>query len=390
MSVFKAYFKIIRRNMGMLLMYLGIFVAVSMIITGELRGRAITDFAQARVDIAVLNEDGNEALAGGLAAYIGENATLVKVDDSSQAVQDALFYGNINYALRIPAGFSKAFMQGDGSVSLQKVASSGLDTGVSADFMVERYLRLAQLHAAGQPGATQQEIAEAVAKDIGERADVTVNLYGGSAQTNDLSYYFRYLAYCILAILIIGVTSCMMVLNDADLSNRTLCAPVPPLRMNLQLLLGNGTFALLVWAVCCAVSFAVYGSVPLNAGTLLLCVNALAVTLVALSIAFLAGKFIKDHGVQSAVSNVVSLGLSFLSGVFVEQELLGENILRFARFEPVYWYVKAADGIRNLSDYSFKSIAGVLNAILIQLGFAVVIFLVTLALSKQLRPKREI
>ena len=110
----------------------------------------------------------------------------------------------------------------------------------------------------------------------------------------------------------------------------------------------------------------------------------------ALSIAFLAGKFIRNPGVQNAFANVVALGLSFLSGVFVEQDMLGEGILRFARFEPVYWYVKATAGIRGLSDYSLKSIQGPVNAILIQLGFAAVIFMVALALSKHMRPKREI
>ena len=239
MSVFKAYFKIIRMNMGILIMYLGIFVGVSMIITAQLRGSANAVYAQARTNIAVLNEDGGEALAAGLTSYLGENATLVKLSDSAQAVQDALFYGNIDYALRIPAGFSKAFMDGSDAVPLQKVAASKLDTSVSLDFLVERYLNLAQLHAIGQPGISQQALVGATAQDIGEHADVELNLYGGSEQTNDLSYYFTYLAYCIMAIMIMGVTSCMMVLNDADLSNRNLCSPVPPLRMNLQLFAGQ-------------------------------------------------------------------------------------------------------------------------------------------------------
>ncbi len=390
MIVFDAFFKIIRRNIGSLLIYVFVFLGVSMIITGELRRQGDAAFTEPRTHIALFNEDGDEALAAGLEEYLQQNTTLVAVDNDDQAVQDAMFYGNISYALRIPAGFSQSLLNASNDVPIQKVAVSGVDTSVSMDFLVQRYLRLAQLHAQGQPGASAADIVAAVAHDLQQQAEVKVNLYGNSTQTGDLSYYFRYLAYCILAIMILGVTTFMMTLNDADLSNRNQCSPVRPLRMNLQLVLGNTVFALVVWAICCAMSFAVYGSVPWNLGTLLLCVNTLVITLVALSIAFLAGKFVRQRGVQSAIANVVSLGLSFLSGVFVDQTLLGEGVLRYARFEPVYWYVKAVEDIRNLTDFSFAGISGVVNSMLIQLGFAVAIFLVALALSKYIRPKREI
>ena len=390
MTVFNAFFTVIRRNIGSMLLYLFVFVGVSMLITSELQKQGNAAFAETRTNIAVLNEDGNEPLAAGLVEHLGKNATLVAVEDSDQAVQDAMFYGNIEYAVRIPKGFSQSFQSDSQAVPLQKVAVSKLDTSISMDFMVQRYLRLARLHVQGRPDASANDIVTAVAKDLEQRGDVKVNLYGSSQQTNNLSYYFRYLAYCILAIMILGVTTFMISLNDADLSNRNLCSPVRPLRFNLQLVLGNAVFALIVWGVCCAASFIIYGSLPMDPGTLLLCLNALIHTLVALSIAFLVGKFVRDRGAQSAMANVVSLGLSFLSGVFVDQALLGEGVLRFTRFEPVFWYVKAVDDIRNLSDFSLGSMQGVLNAMLIQLGFAVAIFLVALALSKYIRPKREI
>ena len=389
MTVFKAYFKIIRRNIATLSIFLFVFLGVSMIITTQLHNASNAAFNDTHVNITVLNDDGSEPLAAGLVDYLGRHETLVAVENTPEAVQDALFYGNIAYALRIPAGFSQSFLSG-GDMQLQKVAASGLDSSVSVDFTVQRYLELTQLHLQGQPGATVQDVVAAVEEDLKKSADVRVNLYGSSTQTSALSYYFQYLAYCLLAMMILGVTSTMIALNDRDLNNRNQCSPVPPLKMNLQLALGNGILALVLWILCCALAFAVYGSVPRNLGTVLLCANALAVTLVALSIAFLCGKFIHDPGVQNAVSNVISLGLSFLSGVFVEQELLGPGVLRFARFEPVYWYVKAVGDIRNLSDYSLHSLQGILGAIGIQLGFAVAIFLVALALTKQLRIRREI
>ena len=40
------------------------------------------------------------------------------------------------------------------------------------------------------------------------------------------SYYFNYLAYALLAVLILGISSIMMVFNNQDIKRRNSCAPV--------------------------------------------------------------------------------------------------------------------------------------------------------------------
>ena len=54
----------------------------------------------------------------------------------------------------------------------------------------------------------------------------------------------------------------------------------------------------------------------------------------------MAGNLTQSRGAQAAIVNVLSLGLSFISGVFVPQAMLGEPVLRIARFLPTYWYVR--------------------------------------------------
>jgi ABC-2 type transport system permease protein len=213
---------------------------------------------------------------------------------------------------------------------------------------------------------------------------------GNAPDTNYMTYYFNYLAYAILGVMIMGVTSFMMAFNDTDLANRNQCSPLKPLNMNLQVLLGNAAFAAAVWAAMCAMVFLIYGRLPVNSGTALLCLNALVITIVALSIGFLAGKFIRNPGVQSAVTNVVALGISFISGVFVPQELLGSTVLGIARFTPTYWYVKAVGDIRDIVTFNFQSVLPVLYSMLIQLGFAAAIFTLALVLAKHIRLSREI
>jgi ABC-2 type transport system permease protein len=118
---------------------------------------------------------------------------------------------------------------------------------------------------------------------------------------------------------------------------------------------------------------------------LLVCINALAFTIAALSISYLVGLLIKNRNAQSAAANVLSLGLCFTSGVFVPQELLSEKALTIASFNPVYWYVKANNTIGSLSNFSFNNLSSVLTYILIELGFAIAIFSVVLVIGKQKR-----
>ncbi len=384
MQVYKAYFKIIKKHIFSLLIYFGLFVAVAMIISNIFNTTAGTDgtFTETKIKLAFINEDAGAPLAENLGKYLAENAQIVQIKDTTEEIQDALFFGQISYALRVPAGFSESFMSG-GNVSLQKTAPSLTAGSVNIDFLVNRYLNTAQLYADHVPGITQGSIVQNVEKDLAHSADVQLNDYNKSAEVDALSYYFRFIAYSMLAILIMGITTIMMVFNQTDLNNRNLCSPLGRTKMNVQMVLANATFALIVWAALCAMTFVMYGSVHVDTGIVLLCVNALIFTVVSLAIAFLAGKFIKSVSAQAAIANVVSLGISFISGVFVGQELLGKTVLTIASFTPGYWYVKAVNDIRDMTVYSTANMLPVIYSMLIQLGFAAALFIIALAVSKQ-------
>lgn len=390
MQVFKAYFKILRSRIVGLMVYFGIFIAIALLITGSLTQTVTgTAFTQEKSNIAFYNMDDDSALTDGLKAYLQDSAQFVDIPDDTQRIQDALFYGNVDYVLRIPQGFTQGFMSGSDAASIDKMTAAGSVSGVYMDAMVNRYLNAAALYVKNVPTISQAQLVSNVAADLAVQAEVTLETYDKAGGAGDISYYFQYFAYVILAVMIMGVTSFMMVFNEAYLYNRNLCAPLKPSRLNMQIVLGNAVFGLLVWAVLCGVAFAMYGKTELNTGTLLLCLNALVFTFVGLAIGFFAGKFVKNHGVQAAVTNVVSLGLCFLSGVFVEQELLGSSVLSVARFNPGYWYVKAVNDIRGMAEYSSSNITPVLYSLLIQLGFALAFIAVAMVVTKQRRAVRS-
>lgn len=389
MQVFKAYFKILKSRIVGLMVYFGIFIALALMITNSLgEVNPAADFTETKSYIAFYNMDGDSELVDGLKGYLQNNTQFVDIPDDTQKIQDALFYGKVVYVLRVPKGFTESFMSGK-DVALDKMTAAGSIDGVYMDAIVNKYLNAAALYIKNVPGITQAELVQNVGKDLAVHTDVTMNTYAKASDASSMSYYFQYFAYVILAVMIMGVTSFMMVFNENDLYKRNLCSPLKPSRMNMQIVLGNVLFGLLVWIVLCVVAFTINGKGTLNTGTILLCLNALTFTAAALAIGFLAGKFVKSNGVQAAVTNVISLGVCFLSGVFVEQELLGKTVLNISSFTPGYWYIKAINDIRGMVEYSAKNITPVIYSMLIQLGFAVALIAIALVVTKQKKVNRN-
>ena len=128
-----------------------------------------------------------------------------------------------------------------------------------------------------------------------------------------------------------------------------------------------------------------YGSYMLTGKGLLLLLNSFIFSLASVSIGFLVGNIVKSKNTMSVASNVIVLGTCFISGVFVEQSLLSKQVLKLASFTPNYWYVKANNGIVALSGYSLESLSSIFLNMLVVMGFAVSILLVTLVIIKQKR-----
>lgn len=385
MQVFKAYFKIIKKHIIAITMYFMIFVVIAMIVTNAMSGLKTGEFTETKTSIAFFNDDGDSALVDGLYGYLSESCNIVAIEDDTESVQDALFYEKVKCVLRVPKGFTERFMNGPGDANLLSTSGQVSAGTVNVELLVNKYLSTASLYVKNVPGISQSDIAANVESDLKLSAPVEVNDYNKPADSDRLSHYFRFHAYSILLIMIMGVTSIMMAFNKKDLANRNLCSPLSPTRMNLQLVAGNAAYALAVWAALCLVIFLLYGKFIFSIGVALLCLNSLVFTFAALSIAFLLGKLIKSGGAQAAITNVVSLGLCFLSGVFVEQAMLGKTVLTIASFTPAYWYVKAVEDIRTMVTLSAQNVAPVVYSMLIELGFAAVFIIIALVISKQKR-----
>ena len=177
--------------------------------------------------------------------------------------------------------------------------------------------------------------------------------------------------------------------NRPDLTQRIECSSLTLKERNFQLILGSLSFSILMWGSFMFISILLYREEMLTQVGMFRILNSFIFLLVSIGIAFLISQVVKGGEALFAASNVIGLGLSFLSGVFVPLDVLNENVLRFSRFTPTYWYIRNNNLLTTQFSLTNQSIQSFREAAMIQLTFALAIFAVTLVIIKQkkLKPK---
>ncbi|MGI6609988.1 MAG: ABC transporter permease [Limnochordia bacterium] len=387
MPVFRAYFKVMRGSAVPIAISLTIFLGLAVLFSSIAPETASMAFEPTKTPVAVINRDGDGLIAQGLVEYLSQASRLVPYPDDPEKLQDALFFRNVEYIAIIPAGFSEQFMS-DGNYVIQKVIVPKSTSSYYVDMSIDRFLNTMRFHHKYGRETSQAELVAATRADLAVDRPVAVGFLGATngGERPAYSYYFAYCAYALLAMVMQGVSSIMIAFNRPDLHLRNLCAPLPSRKMSLELAAGHGVFALGCWTVLMLGSLVFHGESLASSGLAgLYSLNTLVFAAVCACLGLLIGSFVKDGASQAGAINVITLGMSFLGGVFVPQSIMSKSVLSVARFLPSYWFIQANDAIAALSGLTADNLRPIYGSILIQLGFAVAVFSVTLLLSKERR-----
>lgn len=385
MQVYKAFFKIILKNLSQIMIYVVVFISLAIALANTSNQTVNTDFTETKVNIAFINYDGDSKLVEGLKNYLGKNGKLIDIPDDNQKLQDALFFRQVEYIVKVPEGFTEELLSGK-TPQIEKTSLPGSTSGIYVDSIINKYLNTAKIYSSNMENLSEEQLISYVDNDLLQRIEVKVNNSEEEISKNEKrAFYFNYMAYALFAVLILGVCSVMLVFNNTDLKKRNNCSPIKLRNMNYQMILANFSFAILAWVVMISTSFIMYGSYMFTAKGALFLLNSFVFTLAALSVSYFIGNIVKSKGAMSAAANVFSLGSCFISGVFVPQELLGKTVLKIASFTPNYWYVKSNNIIANTVNFNMENLTPVFLNMLIVVGFAVAILSVTLVIIKQQR-----
>ena len=386
MQVYKAFFKVISKNLTEIIIYVAVLLFFAIALGNTADNPEDMDFKETKINVAFINNDEDSKIVDGLRSYIGENSNIVDLKNNKTDLQDALFFREVEYIINIPKGFTEKVLSGNKNVNIEKNTIPNSGSEVYMDNLINRYLNTAKMYTSAINNISQEELIKFVNKDLSydTKVEISSNANGSVVNSNCRNYY-NFLSYSLFAILILGVSAVMTTFNNKDLKMRNLSSALTLRSMNYQMILGNITFTALLWMIMIVASFVMYGSYMFTINGLLFLLNSFVFSIAVLSISLLIGNLINSKNAMSAAANVVSLGSCFISGVFVPQAYLGESVINIARFNPTYWYVKANNEISLLVNYSNENLTPIFMSMLVVCGFALAILAVTLVVIKQRR-----
>lgn len=377
--------KVLKRNYPSILIYLGIFLGLSLLFAsqGSQQEEEYTSFETVKTPVAVFAEE-DTPLVRGFIENLRETAEIVTLKDEEATISDALYFRVVTYVIRIPEGFTETFMgQEDVMVEIETIPGSAGNT--YTDLAVNSFFQTAALYLAADETLTEEALVEETVSALSERTPVEVKSQNQQKEDGYAKFYFNYMSYSLVSILVLGTSLIMLVWKDKDLYERTEVSPLKRESISLQKYLALGVFTLLTWVVLNGAYFIVNAQSTLDLRTLLHMGNSVVFAFTAMGMSFLIGTLLKSRNAISAVSNVVSLGPSFISGVFVPQELLGSGVLSMARVTPTYWYVTANNRIASIGTLQEAQAQSVFTFMIIVFGFGLLFFILSSLAGRRAR-----
>lgn len=194
MTVFKGYMRIMKKNTGLILLYLSIFFGVTMALQAAAGKETYTSYESEKIKIGVVDKD-NGPLAEGLVKWLEGTHHVTMLEDNREKLQEELFYRNVEYIVVIPEDFYENCMVNGESISVTKVPGSY--SAYYVDQQLESCLNTMRTYL--KAGFSQKEAATAILDK--KRGEVTMLDTDENSGTSGWLYYFRYIPYLFLALL---------------------------------------------------------------------------------------------------------------------------------------------------------------------------------------------
>ena len=110
MQVFKAFAKIAGKKKFSALLYIGIFMIISIIMANQ--SAKDNNFKETKLSICIIDMD-NTAASQKLVDYISSNHNIQDIDTDKDTILDSLYYQSTDYVLTIKEGYSDKISAGE-------------------------------------------------------------------------------------------------------------------------------------------------------------------------------------------------------------------------------------------------------------------------------------
>lgn len=341
MTVYKAFWKVLREYKVGVIVYIIIILALCAIVgrSGDDGGRM---FKQEGYTILVVDHD-NTNLSKCLTEYLGGIHTLKEGDYDEDTLKDLLYYETIVAYVEIPEGFETGWLAEWDDVKIRMVADDGLPAGMYIESQIDAYLTHLRDYVNLDMKIEDAHKKALVAADYGR----LVSVVGEDADTRIASSMIAFLPYGLMGIILSGLLPVLLRFRRKEIHDRNLVAAYPAGKRTFELMLGTMSFAMVVFLLMAGLFLLMEGKGKETEELVTLLLNLLAFTLTVSMIATMLSMLpLKNTAQSGMITTVLSLAMAFLGGCFVPVALLGESVKRVGRFLPTYWYIETTERVK--------------------------------------------
>ena len=377
MTVFKTFLKILNKNKFIIILYtlFLIFFGGFNMQTSE----SNINFVASKPDIMIVNYDEEKGITKDLIKYIEENSNVVDLKNNEDAINDALFYRDVNYVVYIPKNYNKDFM--DGKNPEIEIKSTGDYQSSFAEMLLSRYIKVANIYQ--KSINSEEELINKINETLSKKSEVKIT---SKLDTNILSkatFYYNFANYSIMACLIYVVCLILASFKDIKIQKRTIISSTNYKTLNRKILLSNSLFSIILWMIYVVLSFILVGDIMFSIHGIFYLINSFVFTICATTIALFIGNIVSNKNTISGIVNVIALGSSFLCGAFVPMEWLPDGVIKIAHILPSYYYISNNEVLKTLELINLNTIKPILLNIFIILTYSIIFIVLTNIVSKR-------
>ena len=379
MIVFNTFWKVIKKYKATVILYtamLVIFGSTNM----QANNKAMT-FTNTKPDILIVNNDKDGILTKNIVDYLNKNTNIVKIKDSEEARDDALFYRDVSYIIYIPTSYSKNVLNGINSTL--DIKSTNDYNASLAEMILKKYIEVENVYASIY--RDEAKIINAINKNLETNSNVEITSKLNTTTMEKTARFYNFASYCIMAVTIYIVCLVLSSFHNEMINKRIVVSSMNYKKHNRLILGASFAYALIVWILYIVLGIILLGDVMFTIRGLIYVLNTLIFTFVALTLALLISTITNNKNAISGIVNVVALAQAFLCGAFIPTQWLPNSVLTIAHVLPAYWYINTNDILKELETISSTTLKPVIINSIILILFSLIFIILNNIISKKKR-----
>ena len=376
MTIFKTYWKIVKKNIGIIILY-----TVMLLVFGTMNLKANKnsfEFISSKPDIIIVNNSSG-IITDNLLSYLKTNANVKNITDEND-IDDAVFFRDANYVIYIPKEFENKIENGK-EFNIDIKTTNSYDSYIASE-LLNKYLDVFSKYM----NLYNDKILAIQKLDNTLNKKASVVIENKTNLNSKTSLFYNFSSYSIMAIVIYIICLVLSSFNDEKISKRTSVSGMNYKTFNNYLYMSSFTFTFIIFIVYLILSFLILKSSILNINGILYSLNMFIFFIVSFTMAILISNLVKSKGAISGVVNVISLGSAFLCGAFIPVKYMPSFALKIAHIFPTFYFIDNNEYIASLQNFDKASYEFVLKNFIIMIIF-IIFFLILNTLVTRFKRK---